>query len=66
MPQVCIRHTQRAVIFDGKSDYICCCDRVTLAFAAANAVARSVSSRHPRAVDTGAASAPYAAVYFRR
>lgn len=35
-------------------------------FAAASTVVTSVGSRHPRALDTGAASAPYAAVYFKR
>lgn len=66
MAEVCVRHFQRAVSVEGKSDYNCGSNGVTLAFSAASTVARSVSSREPRAPDTGAASAPYAAVYFRR
>lgn len=61
-----IRHLQSSVHVERRSDNSRRRDGVPLPFAAASTALRSDSGRRPRALNTGAASAPYAAAYFKR
>lgn len=62
MAQVCVRSFQSSVIVEGRSD-----NNMLLRWSHTNVCSqRSVDVRRARALDTGAASAPYGAVYFKR